>query len=195
MKVLSFGGKDQGGLVSHVFKFIGNVGFIGGLVQLVTEGSKPAPPRLRALAAVGFLVSGLVDAYASWTKSRKRATTIERSITISVPLGLLLAFDRATPHYHHARPWWLAALAFITVICLVGAIALTVYLLRRNEDERQRAIVNTSMAVAFLATLGVVVIFALLQSSGVGPTLQPSYVLITAAGSWFAAFFVLRARM
>jgi len=179
--------------VRGLFGILSTAGFVGGIAQIVVEGSKPAPPKIRALAALGFLVSGVVDGIRTW--QRLRPANRSRSKVVTVNLGLILAFDRATPNYHHPRPLWLTAFAIVILVGVMVSIALGVYLWRRSEDERDRAIANGSMAVAFLATLALVVFFALLQSTGVGPTLQPSYVLLTAVGSFFAAFYVLRRRM
>jgi len=172
---------------------LSTAGFVGGVAQLLLEGSKPAPPRVRALAALAFFVSGAIDGVRTWQRLHPGKGPASKSFTIN--LGLILAFERATPNYHHARPWWLTAFAIVILVCVMVSIAAGVYLWRRNEDERDRAIANGSMAIAFLATLALVVFFALLQSTGVGPTLQPSYVLLTAVGAWLAALYVLRRRM
>ena len=181
------------GVFRTLFGLVSTAGFVGGVAQIVVEGSKPAPPRIRALAALGFVASGVIDAVQTWRRLRPTNRSSKKTFTIN--LGLILAFDRATPHYHYPRPWWLTAFAMVILVGIMASIALGVYLWRRNEDERDRAIANGSMAIAFLATLGLVVFFALFQSTGVGPKLQPSYVLLVAVGSFFAAYSVLRKRM
>jgi hypothetical protein len=187
--------KDRRHPVMVGLKFIGGAAFVGALIQLIVEGSKPAPPTIRGLAALGFFASDAIDTVDAWRKRRATKRTRDGKIAFAFPLGFLLAFDRATPNYHHARPGWLTAFSIVILACFVTFVADSVYRVRRAEDERQRALVNSSMAFAFLSTIGVVIVFALLQSTGVGPTLRPSYVLVTAALSWFAALYALRRRM
>ena len=187
--------KDARGPIVRLIKFAGDAAFIAALVAWIVEGSKPASPRDRGLMALGFFVCGIVDIEELWRKARHAAKRSEGSITVSFSLALFLAFDRATPNYPHGRPLWLTAFSLVILVCIVVSVGLGVYLMRRTEDERQRALVNGSLAFAFLATLALVMVFAFLQGSNIGPHLEPSYIFVTAAASWFGALFVLRRRM
>jgi hypothetical protein len=187
--------KKERSSLARLAKFVGDAAFIAALVAWIVEGSKPAPAPQRGLMALGFFVCGVVDIGGLWSTARRQIKRTDGKISVSFSLALFLAYDRATPHYAHGRPLWLTAFSIVILVGVVISVALGAYILRRTEDERQRALVNASLAFAFLATLTVVMVFAFLQSSNVGPKLEPSYVFTTAAAGFFAAFFVLRRRM
>ncbi len=187
--------KDKRSLLGWLVKVVGDGAFVAALIAWIATGSKTGTPRDRGLMALGFFVSGVVDMADLWRKARQATARPDGSITVSFSLSLFLAFDRATANYAHGRPAWLTAFSLVILLCLVVSVGIGVYRLRRSEDERQRALVNGSLAFAFLATLAVVMVFAFLQSSNIGPKLEPSYVFITAAVAWFAALFVLKRRM
>ena len=83
----------------------------------------------------------------------------------------------------------------ILVLLVGAAIPFLVYVVRREQDERERKIVMTAMSLSFLATMLTVLAFVLLdQYTAVRPP-SATWILLVGAVGWFASYFVLRERM
>ena len=143
-----------------------------------------------ALSALGLVISA---------GGQARLAFLRRSISsaINVPVELFVAFSRATGSSDDfSPPGWLTGFGIAALVLLVAAaVPFVVYIVSREQDERERKIAMTAMSLSFLATLLTVLAFVLLdQNTAVQPP-SMTWILAVGAASWFASYFVLKERM
>jgi hypothetical protein len=144
--------------------------------------------RYRALAA-GLIFLGLGAVRTREAVTQRKASKAFKSVGMFV-----IALTELIPIAGHGAPGWWLVPAVACLALVVGSICLALVLWQRERDERERAIVNAATTIAFFVTMTVVLVFFLLARLNVA-SITASWVLVTAAASWFAAWFVLQERM
>jgi hypothetical protein len=165
------------------------VALIATLIAESGSGHLHGAARYRALAG-GLIFVGL-----GMVRTREAITLRKASKAFKAVGMFVVALTELLPvaGRHSGTVWWFAPAA-ACVVLVVGSICLALVLWQREQDERERAIVNAATTVAFFVTMTVVLVFFLLDRLEVA-SITASWVLLTAAASWFAAWFVLQERM
>jgi hypothetical protein len=144
-----------------------------------------------ALGAAAWLLVTLTFVFN--VRARRKASLS----AINVPIGLFVAFSRAScACLDIKRPLWLTVFA-LTILgtLLAGGIPFAVFVVSREQDERERRIILTAISFAFLAVTMVVVAFVLLEQYMNVDVPSISWVLLAGAATWLGSYFVLRERM
>jgi hypothetical protein len=185
---ISLGGAksdDTRGPLKQFIQSLSSLGFIGGVVVLIWEGSSPLPPIARAAGALGFILNSVGD-----------LSGRDESNGIGLITGLILALNCTTRQHHSTQPVWLSAFGALILAGLVlGAVPYAVRRWRARSDERDRAIANGSMAFALLTTVLFITVFSFLKELKIGPAMQPDWALYAATASWFGSWLYLRRTM
>jgi hypothetical protein len=164
------------------------VALLATLIAQSGTGHVHGASRYRALAGgLIFLGLGLVRTREALTmrKASKAFKAVGMFVISLTELGPIAG--------RPGRVWWLVP-AVVSLALVVASICLALVLWQRERDERERAIVNAATTIAFFMTMTVVLVFFLLNRLDVA-SITASWVLVTAAASWFAAWFVLQERM
>ena len=143
--------------------------------------------------ATGAVVWLLLAGYFALDVRESRLKTLA---AVNVPVALFVAFARAScACVDIERPVWLTGLAVATLALLLVGIAFAVVVVSREQDERERRIILTSIAFAFLAVMLALVSFVLLDEYMKVEPPSHSWVLVTGACTWFVSYLILRERM
>ncbi len=176
----------------RVMRFIDEWAFFVGIGAFAWQGSSPIHQVVRLGGIVALLLLSLNDIL---QKRLRRPASANLPVGLMALCGLGLAFSLASPQPHMPQPTWLTAIAVGCVVLIVAATPYAVVEWRRREDERETAIMNKSLAFAFLVTMTFVLAFSLLEALKIGPQLRADYIIAVAASAWFASWFVLQRRM
>jgi len=164
------------------------VALIATLIAQSGPGHVHGNTRYRALAGgLAFLALGSV-------RTREALTMHKASKAFKAVGMFVVAFTELVSVAGRSEASWWFAPAIVSLVLVVASIGMALVFWRRERDERERAIVNAATTVAFFVTMTVVLIFVLLNRLHAA-SITASWVLLTAAVSWFAAWFVMQERM